>query len=147
MIVSADHGHQNISESIDILELEEIQDCLIIPPTLESRMVGFFVKDNRRKEFERTFNRLFKDNFILYSKEELFKSNLLGYGNKHKKLEDFVGDYVAIAVSDVRIKLGTYLSREMKHPDEKKSTHCGLTRNEMEVPLIVFDVNDKKLKK
>lgn len=36
--------------------------------------------------------------------------------------------------------LGTHLSREMRPIDEKKATHCGLTRNEMEVPLIVFDL-------
>lgn len=140
VILSADHGHQDINETIDILQLEEIQECLIMSPTLESRMIGFFVKDNKRKEFENKFNKMFRDKYILYSKEDLFKSNLLGYGNKHKKLEDFIGDYVAIAISDTRIKIGTYLSREMKNPDEKKSTHCGLTKNEMEVPLIVFDL-------
>ena len=142
IILSADHGHQDINETIDILELKEIQKCLIMPPTLESRMIGFFVKYNKRKEFEDIFNKLFKDKYILYSKEDLLKSNLLGYGNRHKKIEDFIGDYIAIAISDVRINIGTYLSREMKHPDEKKSTHCGLTKNEMEVPLIVFDLKD-----
>lgn len=142
IILSADHGHQDINETIDILELKEIQECLIMPPTLESRMIGFFVKYNKRKEFEDIFNKLFKDKYILYSKEDLLKSNLLGYGNRHKKIEDFIGDYIAIAISDVRINIGTYLSREMKHPDEKKSTHCGLTKNEMEVPLIVFDLKD-----
>ena len=142
IILSADHGHQDINETIDILELKEIQECLIMPPTLESRMIGFFVKYNKRKEFEDIFNKLFKDKYILYSKEDLLKNNLLGYGNRHKKIEDFIGDYIAIAVSDVRISIGTYLSREMKHPDEKKSTHCGLTKNEMEVPLIVFDLKD-----
>lgn len=142
IILSADHGHQDINETIDILELKEIQECLIMPPTLESRMIGFFVKYNKRKEFENIFNKLFQDKYILYSKEDLLKSNLLGYGNRHKKIEDFIGDYIAIAVSDVRINIGTYLSREMKHPDEKKSTHCGLTKNEMEVPLIVFDLKD-----
>ena len=143
VILSADHGHQDINETIDILELDEIQECLIIPPTLESRMIGFFVKNNKRKEFENKFNKMFKDKYILYSKEDLLKSNLLGNGNKHKKVEDFIGDYVAIAVSDTRIKIGTYLSREIKNSDEKKSTHCGLTKNEMEVPLIVFDLKDK----
>ena len=142
IILSADHGHQDINETIDILELKEIQECLIMPPTLESRMIGFFVKYNKRKEFEDIFNKLFKDKYILYSKEDLLKCNLLGYGNRHKKIEDFIGDYIAIAISDVRINIGTYLSREMKHPDEKKSTHCGLTKNEMEVPLIVFDLKD-----
>lgn len=139
MILSADHGHQDIKETIDLLEIEEIQDCLIMPPSLESRMVGFFVKPDKRDEFKNNFEKLFKDKYILYSKEELLNSNLFGYGNKHKKIDDFIGDYIAIAISDARMLLGTYLSREAKHPDEKKSTHCGLTRNEMEVPLIVFD--------
>lgn len=143
LILSADHGHQDIHETMDILELEDLQECLIMPPTLVSRMIGFFVKDTKRKEFEDRFNKIFKNKYILYSKEELLKNNLLGYGNKHKKIDDFMGDYIAIAISDMRIKIGTYLSREMKHPDEKKSTHCGLTKNEMEVPLIVFDLKDK----
>ncbi|MCI8760257.1 MAG: nucleotide pyrophosphatase [Clostridia bacterium] len=140
LIISADHGHQDINETIDILELDEIQECLIMPPTLEGRMVGFFVKDTKRKDFEDRFNKIFKDKYILYTKEEIVKSNLFGYGKKHKKIEDFLGDYIAIAIADTRINLETYLSREMKEPKEKKSSHCGLTKNEMEVPLIVFDV-------
>lgn len=140
LILSADHGHQDINEAIDILDLEDIQECLIMPPTFESRMVGFFVKSDKKEEFKKIFNEGFKEEYILYSKKEFLESNLLGYGDKHKKIDDFVSDYVAIAISDTRIKLGTYLSKELKHPDEKKSTHCGLTRNEMEVPLIVFDL-------
>lgn len=142
LILSADHGHQDIHEAVDILELEDIQECLTMSPTLESRMIGFFVKDNKRKEFEDRFNKKFKDKYILYSKEDLLKNHLLGYGNKHKKIDDFLGDYIAIAISDTRVKIGTYLSREMKHPDEKKSTHCGLTKNEMEVPLITFNLKN-----
>ena len=138
LILSADHGHQDINKTIDILDLTDMQECLIMPPTLESRMVGFFVKQDKKKEFEERFYNLVKDEYILYTKEQLLESNLLGYGNKHKKIEDFLGDYIAIAVSDTRIRIETYLSREMKHPDVKKSTHCGLTKNEMEVPLILF---------
>ena len=61
----------------------------------------------------------------------------MGYGTPHKKIDDFIGDYIAISVSDTAIKLGTYLSKEKYL---KISDHCGLTRNEMEVPLIVFDL-------
>lgn len=145
IILSADHGHEDINETIDILELDEIQQCLIMPHTLEARMIGFFVKDDKKEEFENIFNRMFKNKYILYSKEEFLKSNLLGYGNPHKKIDDFIGDYIAISILDARITIGTYLSREMKAPDEKKSTHGGLTKNEMEVPLIVFDLKNKNL--
>lgn len=61
LILSADHGHQDINESIDILELDEIQQCLVMPPTLESRMVGFFVKEDKKIEFEQLFNKRFKE--------------------------------------------------------------------------------------
>ena len=145
IILSADHGHEDINETVDILELDRIQECLIIPPTFEARMIGFFVKDDRKKEFEDIFNEMFKDKYILYSREEFFKSNLLGCGNPHRKVDDFVGNYIAVSISDTRIRMGTYLSREMKPLDEKKSTHGGLTKNEMEVPLIVFDLKNKKL--
>ena len=140
LMICADHGHQDIEEAIDWLEIEELQDCLLMPPTLEPRMVGFFVKPNKKQEFEKVFEARLAGKFKLYSKEELLASHLFGYGNQHKKVEDFLGNYVAISVADARIVLGTYLSREKKKVDEKMSTHCGLTRNEMEVPLLVFEL-------
>lgn len=140
LMICADHGHQDIEEAIDWLEIEELQDCLLMPPTLEPRMVGFFVKPNKKQEFEKVFEARLAGKFKLYSKEELLASHLFGYGNQHKKVEDFLGDYVAISVADARMILGTYLSREKKKADEKMSTHCGLTRNEMEVPLLVFEL-------
>lgn len=124
VILSADHGHQDIGNTVDILDLDEIQDCLILPPTLESRVVGFFVKSDKKEKFVREFNRVFEGKFVLYSKEELLESNLLGFGVKHRKVADFIGDFVAVSVSDWRILLGTHLARDSKRPDEKLSTHC-----------------------
>lgn len=102
IIISADHGHQDLNKTIDLLEVDEIQECLYMPPTFEMRMVGFFVKPDMKKEFEIRFNKIFKDKYILYSKEEMLKNNLFGYGNKHKKIDDFIGDYIAIGISDMR---------------------------------------------
>lgn len=73
----------------------------------------------------------------MYTKQELFDSHLLGYGKIHPKMDDFIGDFVAIATSDTMIRLETNLSREKY---EKISNHCGLTKDEMEVPLITVDL-------
>mgnify|MGYP007005519197 CR=1 FL=1 len=54
--------------------------------------------------------------------------------------DDFIGNYVAIAVSDTIIALENYSNMERKRKSEKKSTHCGLTRNEMLVPVIAFEI-------
>lgn len=140
LMICADHGHQDIDEAINLLEIEELQECLLMPPMLEPRMAGFFVKLNKKQEFEKIFQARLAEKFKLYSKEELLENHLFGYGNQHKKVEDFFGDYVAISIADAQMILGTYLSREKKKVDEKKSTHCGLTKNEMELPLIVFEM-------
>lgn len=135
VIVSADHGHKDIKKVYNILELEEIQDCIIMPASLESRAVTFWVKEDKKEKFENYFNKNFKEEFILYTKEEFLNKNLLGYGTKHPKIDDFIGNYIAISIGDSIIKLGTNISEEKK---TKMSTHCGFTPNEMEVPLIIL---------
>ena len=136
IIISADHGHKDIREAYDLLNYPEIQDCLIMPASLESRAVAFWVKDDKREEFEKIFNHYFANDFLLLSKEEVLEKHLLGYGNKHKKIDDFIGNYLALSISDAIIRLQTYLA---DGKPVKKSTHCGLTKEEMEVPLIVIN--------
>ena len=88
LLISADHGHNDIKEKISILELQEIQNCLIMPPFLESRMISFFVKEEKKKEFEKLFNRKFNGKYILYSKKEFLNSGLMGEGKQHEKKEN-----------------------------------------------------------
>ena len=133
-IISADHGHKDINKVYNIVDMEDIQECLILPPSLESRVVSFWVKEEKKELFEKLFNEKFNDEFLLYTKQEFLNKHMLGYGNQHKKVDDFIGNYIALSTGDSIIKLGTNISKEK--PD-KKSTHCGLTPEEMEVPLII----------
>ena len=103
-------------------------------------MISFFVKEEKKKEFEEAFNKKFNDKYILYNKKEFLDSGLMGKGKQHEKIDDFIGNYIAIAISDSIIVLENYFDRELKGNNEKKSTHCGLTKNEMEIPLIVFTI-------
>lgn len=135
VIISADHGHKDIEKVYDIVELEEIQDCIIMPASLESRAVTFWVKEDKKEKFEKYFNEKLKDEFILYKKQEFLNKNLLGFGVKHPKVDDFIGDYIAISIGSSIIKLGTNISKDKK---AKLSTHCGFTPEEMEVPLIIL---------
>ena len=51
VIISADHGHKDINKAYSILDYPEIQKCLILPPSLESRVVTFWVKEDMKEEF------------------------------------------------------------------------------------------------
>ena len=110
IIISADHGHKDITKVYDLLEYPQIQDCLIMPASLESRAIAFWVKEDKKQEFEKLFNKEFSEDFLLLSKEEVLKKHILGYGDKHKKIDDFIGDYLAISISNSIIRLQTYLA-------------------------------------
>ena len=135
IIISADHGHKDIEKVYSILDYPEIMECLYMPVSLESRVVGFFVKENMKKDFEERFNKIFKDEFMLMSKEEFLDKHLLGFGEKHSKIDDFLGNYIALSISSSIIKIESYLGEAKP---TKKSTHCGLSKEDMEVPLIIL---------
>lgn len=135
IIISADHGHKDVEKVYTLLDYPEIQECLIMPASLESRILTFWVKENMKEEFEKRFNKIFSEEFWLMKKEEFLDKHFLGYGEKHPKIDDFIGDYVALSISSSMIRLETFLA---EGKPVKKSTHCGLTKEEMEVPVIVI---------
>lgn len=136
LIISADHGHKDIDKSYTLLDYPEIQECLIMPASLESRCLTFWVKDDMKHVFEDRFNKVFQNEFWLMTKEEfLDKYHFLGYGEKHYKVDDFIGDFMALSVAGSMIRIETYLA---EGKTVKKSTHCGLSKEEMQVPLFVF---------
>lgn len=136
VIISADHGHKDIEKVYNVIDIDEIQDCVIMPPSLESRAVTFWVKDDKKEKFEKYFKDNLEKEFMLFTKEEFLAKNFLGYGEKHPKIDDFIGNYIAISIDGAILKLGTNIS---KPKAEKKSTHCGFTVDEMEVPVIVIE--------
>lgn len=137
VIISADHGHLNINNPHSILDYPKIIECLYMPASFESRALTFCVKEEMKDIFVKRFNDLFKDEFLLMTKDEFVEQkHLLGYGTRHPKIDDFVGNFVALSISDSIIKLETLLAEGKKL---KKSTHCGLTCEEMEVPLIIYE--------
>ena len=135
LIISADHGHNDIETEYNILDFPDILECLIIPPFLESRAISFFVKEDKKDLFAERFRNNFKNEFLLFTKEEFLKKEFLGIGNHHYKIDDFIGNYIAISIANSIIKLDTNISMSKY---TKLSTHCGFTENEMLVPLIVL---------
>ena len=136
VIISADHGHKDIDKAYTMLDYPEIQECLITPPSLECRSVAFWVKENMKQEFEKRFKAIFKDEFLLLSSQDVLDRNLLGFGEKHPKVDDFIGNYFALGTSGSMIRIETFLA---EGKEVRKSTHCGLSQEEMEVPVIILE--------
>lgn len=135
VVISADHGHRDIEKAYTLLDYPEILECLIMPPSLESRTVAFWVKEDMRRIFEDRFKSIFGNEFMLLTREEFLDKHFLGYGEKHPKIDEFIGNYIALSTSTSIIRLETFLAEGKK---VKASTHCGLTKEEMEVPVIII---------
>ena len=131
IIVIADHGHIKCRYEV-LSKNKELFDMLERTTTIEPRACGIKLKEDvNKKEFEELFKKAYGEDFKLVSKEDILKKNLLGKGKKHILLEDGIGDYIAIGIKDVCLNY-----------DEKgkvfKSNHAGITKDEMEIPLIVL---------
>lgn len=56
-------------------------------------------------------------------------------GNKHWKIDDFIGDYVSISIKESIIKLE---NSSVVGDIVRKFTHYGLAKEEMQVKVIVI---------
>ena len=132
LVIIADHGLIDV-ESIDLLEDQQLLSYLTQMPSLEPRATSFNVHKKDQDAFEKHFNRLYKRYFKLYSKKALYESQLLGNGDKHVMLDDFIGDYVAIAHK--KYMFGLSKGKPFK------AHHAGLSDQELRVPLIIYAKN------
>ena len=129
IIVTADHGH--IDNEYKVLQdYPQLMECLVRKPSLEPRVLNFFVKEGKEEFFVQEFNRLFGDKFLLMPMEEAIEKNLFGTKPHNKEFRGMLGNYLAIATDDLTI----YFNEE-----RWVSMHGSLTEEEMLIPLIVFD--------
>ncbi len=129
LMVIADHSQINI-QHYDLASDEELCSCLRKAPSLEPRTTAFFIKEGRKKEFKEAFITKFADQFLLLTKEEMLSSGILGEGIPHKRIEDFLGDFVAIAKTPLQL--------DYKKGYQIKGNHAGLVEEERFVPLILY---------
>ena len=134
VIISADHGHIDITEEIYLNEIPEIDECLIMPISMEARAVSLFIKPGMEKVFEERFNQYFNDDFILIPKDKVLSSEF-SKGKQHRKVMDFI-ELHCVRKTPKMLRYRTLVSPK-RHI--YKGHHAGLTEMEMMVPLIILE--------
>lgn len=134
IFVTADHGHID-TDYVVWQDYPKLADCLVRLPSLEPRVLNFFVKEGKHEFFEAEFNKEFGDKFLLMPMEEAIEKKLFGTGTPHEHFRSMLGDYLAIAISDLSI----YYTEE-----RWVSMHGSVTEEEMLIPLIVLNKGSQK---
>ncbi len=129
IFVIADHGHINVNH-IFLDDYPDIVACLKRNTSLEPRATNFFIKDDKKEEFVSLFNKYFSEYFTLYDMEDVINSKLFGDGKENEIFRDALGDYLAIAKSNMDFIYGGSVPL--------KSQHAGYTDDEILVPLVLI---------
>ena len=129
LIVVADHGHMN-SKAITLSDYKDVFETLNGDISIEGRFCSFKIKDDKKEEFVKLFNKYFSKDFILKTKDEIIREFWFGRGDYHKYFRASLGDYFALAISDKYFRYN-------ENSVDLKSMHAGICEDEMRVPLIM----------
>lgn len=132
VIVTADHGLVE-TKGVILTDYPKVTGCLTRAPSIEPRALNLFVKEEKREQFQQEFQREFGDKFLLWTKQQVIDRKLFGGGKEHSNFQGMLGDFLAVAISDVAI----YSSKEKVNTH--LAAHAGLTEDEMMIPLIVIE--------
>lgn len=132
LIVSADHGLIDTETIILKYDLPEIYNLLERTTSIEARTCGIKLKKEvSHEQFKKLYDKYLKKDFLCLTYEEVFKTQLFGM-NDNKYLKDTIGDYLLVGIGNKAINY-----------DETEpifiGNHAGLTKRELEIPLIIID--------
>jgi len=134
-LISADHGQTPVGEVRDLRKYPDLYDCLSMAPSGGTRTTNVFVKQGRYAEFKKLANKYLGDKFLILSKKQVLDMGLLGKGTPHPKIDDTLGDFLIISISDCGIFTTTLYNLPAILP---LGGHGGLTKEEMTIPLFMY---------
>jgi predicted AlkP superfamily pyrophosphatase or phosphodiesterase len=135
MVVTADHGQIDMSKYIYLNEKNDYTQYFYASPSIDTRIISFFVKEECKEEFETKFSNEFYEDVILLTKEQFIDYKILGKNDISKVAQDALGEYIAIIVKD-KFLIGDKL--DLKDYIYTKGNHSGINKFETNIPLIVI---------
>ncbi len=130
VLITADHGHEEISRNEDLTKDPDLLRALEIPPYGDPRSLHVRTSAERR-ELEAILAK--HGEFQLLSREEAVRAGLLG--PCEGGFVDRIGDYLALPGRGLA---ALYLyKRRNEDPLKFKGHHGGLSEDELYVPLII----------
>jgi predicted AlkP superfamily pyrophosphatase or phosphodiesterase len=132
LILTADHGVAPTSKFYYLKDITEITESLRLPPVGDSRATFLFSKPERNANLRNAFNKKI-DGFKLLPSKELIEKGAFGQNRDSQSLEEVVGDFTALSVSQNALQ---YPFFEEDRTRMQRGTHGGMTAEEIIIPLL-----------
>lgn len=135
VVLTADHGQIEMTKMLYLNQNYDYTKYFYATPSIDTRTISFFVKEQYLKEFKNRFLSEFSEDVVLLEKEKVEELNLFGRVKFSKEAKENLGEYVAIIVNN-KFMVCDKLEKEDKI--NTKGNHSGFTEEETKVPLIVI---------
>ena len=135
IILTADHGQVEMTKMLYLNQNIDFNKYFYAMPSIDTRTISFFVKEECLEDFERDFMNEFRDDVILLTKDQVDEYNLFGREKFTQIAYDSLGEYIAIIVNN-KFMVCDKMALEDKY--NTKGNHSGLTKQETVIPLIVI---------
>jgi len=136
ILACADHGLVD-TEPRHVIHLEQhpaLQAMLTLPLCGEPRTAFCYVRAHRREAFEAYVREHLAHACDCFSSQALLEAGFFGLGTPHPELSSRCGDYTLLMKDNYVIKDRLLTER----PFHQIGIHGGVSRVEMQVPLIAF---------
>ena len=143
IIVSADHGHAQISREnvFDLAKNRELSDMLARPPTGDSRAFFMSAKTGCSDAIIDYFGRYLENSFSVFRSKDFLDMGILGDGTPSAETVDRIGDIVAVARNNAAFENSFLSTIQKSNGTWLEGRHGGLSENEMLVPIIASRLN------
>lgn len=135
VLLTADHGHiaTTPERHVRLEQHPDLRECLALPLCGEPRAASCYVRAAACRRFERYVTTQLAGYCSLKPVADLIEEGWLGPGASHPELDSRLGDYVLLMHDNYVIK--DTLAGE--RPFSFAGVHSGVSREELEVPLLV----------
>lgn len=135
VVITADHGQVDMVNMMYLNQKHDYTKYFYALPSIDTRMISFFVKDECKEEFEDMFLKEFGMDVILLESKEIEKYKIFGDTKLSDKAKSALGEYVGIVVNNKFMVCDTI---NLEDELNTKGNHSGLTKEETTIPLIVI---------
>ena len=129
LVVVGDCGKTKINRHFN-LDTSVLQQHFTKEASLSSRTTMFYIKEEDKENFAKTFKNLLEDDFILFTKEEAIVTKLFGPNCEKVEFIENIGDFVAVAKSDCAFTSEVFA--------KENYASGGILENELYIPFIIY---------
>ncbi|MBQ6126754.1 MAG: alkaline phosphatase family protein [Erysipelotrichaceae bacterium] len=134
LIVTADHGQVDTNRVYNLYG-SPFDAYFSMRPSIEPRAMTFFIKEGMQEEFAKKFKETFENDYVLLTHRQVLETRLFGDHENHPRFEEFVGDFLAIAKSDLVLD---YSDRPKNSKGKFGGMHAGMCEDELMIPVITY---------